>query len=68
MQTATITRVERDTLFTAHQALAQIHGKIAEITAAQHSRDESAEVVLDAQLAISDAMLAVSRALDVRFV
>lgn len=63
MNATTLSRQERDVLFAAHAALANLHGKVTEVTVAQHSRNESAEKVLDAQLAISDAMLAISKAL-----
>jgi HEAT repeat protein len=65
MQTATLTREDRDILFAAHQELANVHGEVTKVTAAQHERDESAELVLDAQLAISDAMMAVAKALGI---
>jgi len=63
MQTATLTQQDRDKLFSAHQGLANLHGEVTEVTRAQHARNESAELALDAQLAISDAMMAVSKAL-----
>jgi hypothetical protein len=63
MVTATLTRDERDILFAAHQALAEIHGEVTKVTVAQHSRYVRAELALNAQLGISDAMMAVRKAL-----
>jgi hypothetical protein len=64
MQTQTLTRAERDELTKVHRAIARIHKRVNKITTAQHARNELS-TALDAQLAISDALVAVSKAMEV---
>jgi hypothetical protein len=59
-----MTREQRDKLFQAHQELGIIHGHVAEVTHDIHEAGKLANKVLDAQLAISEAMLAVAKAMD----
>jgi hypothetical protein len=64
MKTATLNRAERETLYAAHRTLGLVHSRITTVTEAQNDREEDAEKALDAQLAISDAMMAVAKALN----
>jgi hypothetical protein len=66
MYGTTLTRNERDELYAVHRALARLHSRVTKVTAAQHARNESADDALNAQLAISDALMAVSKATEVR--
>jgi hypothetical protein len=59
----TLTRDERDELYKVHRAIARLHSRVNKITTAQQARDGRADATLDAQLAISDALVAVSKSL-----
>ena len=60
-----MTKKQRDRLFKAHQDLRVIHGHVAAVTGEIHKSGQMGDKVLDAQLAISEAMTAVSNALDI---
>lgn len=58
-----LTREQRETLRNVHSDLCDLHRKVNEVTIATHQNGELAEETLNAQLAISDAMRAVHKAM-----